>query len=121
MRGWKAIGLLLLLGGVAGTVSAQKYPERKEIRQGNKRYEKGDYPGAEVFYLRALEATPSSVEGTNNLAGALYKQGRYEEAAKAAGAAARDSLAGAYAAGAFYNEGERLFPATKTERGDRSL
>ena len=113
MKGWKVIGLLLLLGGVTGTVSAQKYPERKEIRQGNKRYDKGDYPGAELFYLRALEAKPSSVEGANNLAGALYKQGRYEEAAKAAGTAARDSLAGKYASGAFYNEGNAYFQQRK--------
>lgn len=107
------LSVLLLL--CAGAASAQKYPERKEIRQGNKLYEKGDYPGAELSYLRALEAKPGSVEATANLAGALYKQGRYEEAAGAAGKAARDSTAGEYASGAFYNEGNAWFQQRKLE------
>ena len=47
-----------LLGAVCGTAAAQKYPERRHIRSGNGQYEKGDYTGAEVSYLRALEKTP---------------------------------------------------------------
>lgn len=112
MRTMILSGLLLLCAGAA---SAQKYPERKEIRQGNKLYEKEDYSGAELSYLRALEAKPGSVEATANLAGALYKQGRYEEAAGAAGTAARDSTAGEHASGAFYNEGNAWFQQRKLE------
>ncbi len=64
----------------ATTLSAQLFPERRHIRQGNKAYETLDYATAENDYRTAQIKSPSSVEATFNLADALYKQGRFEEA-----------------------------------------
>ncbi len=104
-----------LLGAVCGTAAAQKYPERRHIRSGNGQYEKGDYTGAEVSYLRALEKTPDSYEGAFNLADALYKQKRYDEAAEICGRLAADSLHGEHAARAWFNRGNALFQQRKLE------
>ncbi|WP_304401580.1 tetratricopeptide repeat protein [uncultured Alistipes sp.] len=104
-----------LLGAVCGTAAAQKYPERRHIRSGNGQYEKGDYTGAEVSYLRALEKTPDSYESAFNLADALYKQKRYDEAAEICGRLAADSLHGQHAARAWFNRGNALFQQRKLE------
>ncbi len=54
--------------------------ERKYIRQGNKLYEKESYDDSEVQYRKALEKDEQSFMGEFNLADALYKQEKYEEA-----------------------------------------
>ena len=47
--------LTVLLLVFCGAAAAQKYPERRAIRSGNRQYEKGAYPEAETAYRRALE------------------------------------------------------------------
>ena len=47
------ITCLLLLA--AGTAAGQKYPERRDIRSGNKFYGKAEYSEAEISYRKALE------------------------------------------------------------------
>ncbi|MBR6813556.1 MAG: tetratricopeptide repeat protein, partial [Tidjanibacter sp.] len=74
-----ALTLVLLLCA-CGSLSAQMFPERKHIRSGNKAYEALDYAAAEQEYRQAQIDTPSSPEAAFNLADALYKQERYEEA-----------------------------------------
>ena len=81
--------LTVLLLVFCGAAAAQKYPERRAIRSGNRQYEKGAYPEAETAYRRALEKTPDSPEATFNLSDALYKQERYDEAGKLAASAAQ--------------------------------
>jgi tetratricopeptide (TPR) repeat protein len=54
-------------------------PERKDVRAGNKKYEKGDYANAETDYYRALDkaAADKAAASANvhyNLGNALYKQ-----------------------------------------------
>ena len=83
--------LTVLLLVFCGAAAAQKYPERRAIRSGNRQYEKGAYPEAETAYRRALEKTPDSPEATFNLSDALYKQERYDEAGKLAASAAQHS------------------------------
>jgi tetratricopeptide (TPR) repeat protein len=77
----------------AGEVYAQKYPERKTTRQGTKLYNKGDFTGAETQYRRALELNPALREATFNLADALWRQEKPEDAAKLYESLAADSLA----------------------------
>ena len=81
--------LTVLLLVFCGAAAAQKYPERRAIRSGNRQYEKGAYPEAETAYRRALEKTPDSPEATFNLSDALYKRERYDEAGKLAASAAQ--------------------------------
>ncbi len=64
----------------ATSLSAQLFPERRHIRQGNKAYEALDYATAENDYRTAQIKSPNSIEAAFNLADALYKQGRFEEA-----------------------------------------
>ena len=85
--------LTVLLLVFCGAAAAQKYPERRAIRSGNRQYEKGAYPEAETAYRRALEKTPDSPEATFNLSDALYKQERYDEAGKLAASAAQQLAA----------------------------
>ena len=56
--------------------------DKKNIRLGNRLYEKGKYLDSEVKYRKALEKNPGSVDAIFNLGDALYKQGKVEEAAK---------------------------------------
>lgn len=70
--------LVFLLSASASKCFAQS--ERKEIRQGNGLYEKGNYADAETEYRKALEKNKSSFPGSYNLGGALYRQKKYEDA-----------------------------------------
>ena len=103
--------LTVLLLVFCGAAAAQKYPERRAIRSGNRQYEKGAYPEAETAYRRALEKTPDSPEATFNLSDALYKQERYDEAGKLAASAAQQLAADPSrreeAAQAFFNQETR--------------
>ena len=68
---------------ITGTEAfAQQHPERRNIRAGNKSYEAADYAASETKYREAMEKTPESYEAAFNLADALYKQERYDEAAQ---------------------------------------
>lgn len=69
-------GILIYIGSI--TFAQTEY---KNIRQGNKMYDKENYEEAEVDYRKALEKKPESDKAQYNLAGALYKQEKYEDAA----------------------------------------
>ena len=64
-------------------VMAQQFPERRHIRGGNRDYEAQDYQAAEQAYRTAAIKNQQSVEAEFNLADALYRQGRHEEAENA--------------------------------------
>ena len=51
-----------------------------DAKKGNEAYEKGEYVEAEALYRTALEADPENAEVYFNLANALAKQGKTEEA-----------------------------------------
>ncbi len=55
--------------------------ENADIRRGVREYKAENYQEAELNFRKALEANPQSEKALYNLASALYKQGRYEEAA----------------------------------------
>ena len=61
--------LLLLI-----SVSAVAQTDRQYIRQGNKQFHSGDYPGAEVSYRKAVEKNPKNPQATFNLGNALMAQ-----------------------------------------------
>ena len=66
----KVVTLMLLL--VAMSVSAQT--DRQYIRQGNKQFNAGDYPNAEVSYRKAVEKNPKNPQAVYNLGNALMAQ-----------------------------------------------
>ncbi|MDR2533208.1 MAG: VWA domain-containing protein [Tannerellaceae bacterium] len=65
----------------SGTMFAQK-AERQNIREGNKLYKAEKFTEAEIAYRKSTEVNPRSVEGAYNLGNALYKEGKYPEAAE---------------------------------------
>jgi tetratricopeptide (TPR) repeat protein len=52
------------------------------LRQGNRKFEKGEYKEAEKDYRKALEMNKESVKGQYNLGTAVYKNNNFEEATK---------------------------------------
>ncbi len=83
---------ILLLVVMALPAMAQRYPERRQVRKGNRAYEKGRYEEAAGRYRRALEAAPESWEGRYNLASALYRTEQYDNAVEMLNLAAQDTL-----------------------------
>lgn len=62
--------------------SAFSQKENKLLRQGNNKFEKGDFKEAEKDYRKALEVNKESVKGQFNLGTAVYKENNFEESAK---------------------------------------
>lgn len=93
---------------------AQKWPERRQVRRGNRAYERLDYDRAEARYRQAQELSDSCFEAKFNLGDALYKQQRYDEAEKIFAALAADSTRSDLdRAHSFYNLGNSLFQQKK--------
>lgn len=89
--------------------------ERADIRQGNRAYYEGKYPEAEVGYKRAMEKNIASYEANFNLAGALYKQGRYDDAAATYGKLAQDGTDLQRQAATYYNMGNTYVKQRKLD------
>ena len=109
-----ALSVVLLLC-LHTSLSAQLFPERKHIRSGNKAYEALDYAAAEQDHRQAQIDTPTSAEAAFNLADALYKQGRYEEAENALKALSEkpEALTAEQAAKVYHNLGNAQFQQQK--------
>ncbi len=94
--------------------SAQRMPERSEVRKGNRHYNKGDYKTAIERYTRALGHAPESFEATYDLGNALYKAEMFDKAEQTMTRAAADTLrTDAERAEAFYNLGNAQFKQQK--------
>ncbi|MBL7967184.1 MAG: tetratricopeptide repeat protein [Prolixibacteraceae bacterium] len=85
-------GYLLIMFLLAWILTIQAQNERKFVRQGNKYYEKAIadttrldtalFNKAEIEYRKALDKKPDNARWDFNLADALYKQMKFEEAAE---------------------------------------
>ena len=108
--------LCLFLMACPVVLTAQLYPERKDIRAGNKEYKKKNYSGAEEAYLRAIGKNPASLEAVFNMGNIMYRQERYDEALQSAARIVADTTISAVnRAAAFYNAGNALFKQRKLE------
>ncbi|MCM1151155.1 MAG: tetratricopeptide repeat protein [Alistipes sp.] len=104
--------ILFLLAALSA--SAQKMPERREVRKGNRSYHKGDYKRAIERYTRALTYDPASNEATYDLGNALYKAEMLDKAEQTMARAAADTLrTDDERAEAFYNLGNAQFQQKK--------
>jgi pentatricopeptide repeat protein len=72
---------LLLILFIFVSLVTHGQTERSTIRQGNKQFKKGKFTDAEVSYRKSLDKNSKSSVASYNLGDALYKQGKYEEAA----------------------------------------
>jgi len=94
---------------------AQAESPRSLVKEGNGQYAAGHFPDAEASYRKALEKVPASLQAQFDLGNALYKQGRFEEAAKAFEAVAHGTRAKALQAQALYNLGNAQLKAKQTK------
>ena len=110
----KVIMTVLCLLLLHATLLGQE--EREYIRKGNRLYKKSEFAGSEGMYRRAQAQDKSTYDLGFNLGDALYKQGRFGEAAKefnrAASGSTDDSLKQAQS---FYNLGNSLLKDQKFE------
>lgn len=94
--------------------SAQRMPERREVRRGNRSYHKGDYKKAIERYTQALTYDPGSFEATYDLGNALYKAEMLDKAEQTMTRAAADTLrTDEERAKTFYNLGNAQFQQKK--------
>src|SRR5687767_11888202 len=77
----------------------------KSITEGNTFYRNGQYDLAEKSYREALQNEQSNATAQYNLASALYKQRKYDEAEKAWGSLGSTSTVKPIKATSFYNQG----------------
>ena len=75
----KILCILLVLSALP--LSAQV--DKKEVREGNRKFRKADYKNSEIDYRRAVVKDSLSVAGEYNLASSLYRQEDYAGASKA--------------------------------------
>lgn len=55
--------------------------DHKLLKKGNKEYQNKEYQKAEANFLKSLEKNPQNQRAAYNLGNALYRQGRFDEAA----------------------------------------
>lgn len=111
---------ILILSLCALPMAALAQKERADIRSGNKQFNAGKYAEAEVDYKRALEKNINSYEANFNLGGALYKQGRNEDATVAFQKIIEDGTNPENQAKTFYNLGNTLVKQRKLDEAIES-
>lgn len=74
--------ILIIALFVAAGSYAYSQKENALLRQGNRKFESGNFKEAEKDYRKALELNKESLKGQFNLGTAVYKNNNFEEATK---------------------------------------
>lgn len=112
-----SIAAVLCVAQAAG----QNMPERSLVRKGNRHFAKERYDRSADLYRRALESDSTSFEAAYDLANAMIRTERYDEAERLLASAAADSLrSDADRAEAYYNLGNAQFAQQKLQEALRS-
>ena len=75
------------------------------IIKGNQLYKAGQFEQAEIQYRKALEAEPGNITAMHNLANALHRQGKFEEAIRITNTLAKSAKDSITKSTAYYNQG----------------
>jgi len=97
------------------SISSFSQEEKKYIHEGNKNYEKGKFDEAEKNYRKAVEKNNNSLKGSFNMADALYKEGKYPEAAGVFESITGKKTSSDTLARAYHNLGNSLLRQKKYE------
>lgn len=89
--------------------------ERKFIREGNELFEKQNFEKAEVEYRKAADKKANSFEAAFNMADALYKQKKYDEALEQFSALAKQETDKERLGEIYHNIGNTLLAMEKTD------
>ena len=103
-------GLILIV-----PILVQGQAERKFIRQGNKQYKEEVFDESEILYRKALEKEQESYSGEFNLGDALYKQEKYEDAARSFNKLAENQTDPLKLGELYHNLGNALLKANQLE------
>lgn len=106
--------VILVLVLVCGMNIAWAQQERKYIREGNELFNKQDFEKAEVEYRKAAAKKENSFEAAFNMADALYKQKKYDEALKQFSALAEKENDKKRLGEIYHNIGNTLLAMEKT-------
>lgn len=114
--------LTLMLAFVAvGEAAAQRMPERGLVRKGNRQFARERYNRSADSYREALKHDSTSFEARYDLASALIRTERYEEAEQLLQQAAQDSIrTEGERAEAYYNLGNAQFAQQKLQEALQS-
>lgn len=107
------VAALCLVSFMVFAFSAYGQNEKKAVRQGNKEFGKGEYLDSEISYRSALVDNPSSFKANFNLGDALYKQDKWEDAAKTFDGLANSQISDLEKAGVYHNLGNSYFKEQK--------
>ena len=113
MIGIQHIRFLIAIMSFVSTAFAQI--EKKHIADGNKMYEEGKFEEAEKEYSKAIDLKADLFEGKFNTADALFRQEKYEDAAREFNNIATSTEDKADKAKAFHNLGNSLLMSQKLE------
>ena len=94
--------LALLLASLS-VMSAQT--DRREVRQGNRQFRKGEFQEAQISYMKALTKDSLSFAANYNLAGADFELGDYDKAVEALNRVEQQAIASPDGASFYYNLG----------------
>ena len=89
--------------------------ERKYIRQGNKQYKEEVFDESEILYRKALEKEQQSDSGEFNLGDAMYKQEKFEDAARGFHKLAENQTDPVKLGELYHNIGNSLLKANQLE------
>lgn len=98
--------ICLWLGLALAGVCLQAQTDKREVRAGNRKFDKKEYKAAEIDYRKAVLKDSLSVPASYNLAGSLYRQENWDEAGKALEQVKEQAPLSAHAAEWHYNSGD---------------
>jgi Ca-activated chloride channel family protein len=106
---------ILIVALLCSSLSIYAQSDRKYIRQGNGKYSDGKFPEAEILYRKALNDNKTSADAGFNVGDAMYRQNKFEEAAKQfqGTAGVMTNISGK--ADSYHNLGNSLLKADKLE------
>jgi Ca-activated chloride channel homolog len=109
----RAIFMFFIVYGLLNLNPLHAQQDRKYARQGNRQYNTGKYTDSETLYRKAMENRKESFEWAFNTADALYKQGKYEDAARQFEGLTERKISDKQMAGVYHNLGNSLLQAQK--------
>lgn len=113
MSYYKPVKLAFSAALIFSAITMFSQAEKKHIRDGNKKYKEEKYDEAQTNYQKALEINNESFYGKFNLADAMYRQKKYEDAAQQFGTIASKEQDKLLKAQAYHNLGNSLFQSKK--------
>ena len=99
MRKFICIVLAICLSGAA-------FAQKADLRRGNRQFKKQEYAKADISYRKGLMQDTTSVAAHYNLAGNLYRQRNFDEAAAQLDASQLTAGDTEFAADYYYNRGD---------------